>query len=67
MFWWCILFFLGFNEDCYVICNIVDVKVRNYMKCEIELEWRNFVYWSSEENSGIVFIFLLFINILIGF
>lgn len=38
-------------EDCYVTCNTVDAKARNYMKCGIELERRNFVHRSSEENS----------------
>lgn len=25
-------------EDCYVTCNTVDAKARNYMKCGTELE-----------------------------
>lgn len=50
-------------EDCYVTCNTVDAKARNYMKCGIELERRNFVHRSSEENSGTVLTSLSFINI----
>lgn len=54
-------------EDCYVTCNTVDAKARNYMKCGTELERRNFVHRSSEENSGTVLTSLSLINISTGF